>query len=66
MNTNRRIEPYEQGMEASMSSKPASDNPYREGTSAGEEWLEGWKDGETSWEALCAQEMAAGRSRPQG
>ena len=60
----KKVDPYEQGMEASMNQKNPSDNPYQEGTAGHQEWIEGHEAGEESWQALCAEEVAAGRPKP--
>jgi hypothetical protein len=60
----RLIEPYEQGLEASMDGEGEEANPYHASTAAHVEWLEGHDQGEQNWIELCAGEVAAGRPHP--
>ena len=57
-------DPYEAGWEASADMKEEAANPYPRGTDAYQEWLEGFREGERDWKALCASEVAAGRPHP--
>lgn len=61
----KKIEPFEQGWEASARKALADSNPYANGTAAHQEWLDGWAAGEEDWKDVCAAEVAAGRPHPE-
>jgi len=58
------VEPYDEGLEASMNGQGTDVNPYHPSTAAYVEWLEGHDAGEESWNELCEREVAAGRPHP--
>ena len=62
--TQKIEDPYEAGWLASADMKDESANPYPRGTDAFQNWLEGWREGESDWQELCQNEVAAGRPHP--